>query len=226
MKTIILKRPLWLRVLLVALICAADILFAVKLIYDWKKAGVLISASNASSDIPGILFQNLLTIAIPILIFVVTLLILKKDFPDEMYLKINGKWQWGGVLVLLAVFTGAVVYFLISKGDRVSTLYCAFYYTFIISFTEEFVCRDACTWLLKNEKSEIRYVIPNLFFASMHIFNYSGWEAFTSTYVLKFLFHDLIILFAVGCFFQLLKEKTGTIWIPVLLHAIWDFSIP
>lgn len=225
MKTKILNKPLWLRVFLVAFICAANILFAVKLIYGWKKAGVLISASKASSDIPGILFQNILTCAVPILLFIIFLLLLKKDFPEEMYLKIKGRWQWGGALVLLAFLTGAVVYSLISRGDRISTIYCAFYYTFFIAFTEEFVCRDVCTWLLKNEKSEIRYLIPNFFFAFMHIFNYSGWEAFTATFVLKFLFHDLIILLAVGCFFQLLKEKTGTIWIPVLVHAIWDFIV-
>ena len=27
-----------------------------------------------------------------------------------------------------------------------------------------------------------------------------------------------------GCVFQLLKEKSGTIWIPILLHALMDFS--
>ena len=226
MKTKILEKPLWQRVILVAMICAAYIACAITLIYGWKKSGVLISSSEASSNIPGILFQNLLTSAVPILLFIIFLMLLKKDFADEMYLKIKNKWQWGGILALLAVFTGAVVYFLISREDRISTIYCVFYYTFFIAFTEEFVCRDVCTWLLKKEKSEIRYVIPNLLFAVMHIFNFSGWDTLTNEFILKFLFHDLIMLFAVGCFFQLLKEKTGTIWIPVLVHAIWDYIVP
>lgn len=33
-----------------------------------------------------------------------------------------------------------------------------------------FICRDVCTYFLKNEKTFIRFFVPNLFFAVMHIF--------------------------------------------------------
>lgn len=47
----------------------------------------------------------------------------------------------------------------------------------------------------------------------------------TGEYVISFIRNDMIVLFFVGCMNQALKEKTGTIWIPVLLHAAWDFAL-
>ena len=48
----------------------------------------------------------------------------------------------------------------------------------------------------------------------------------TLQYVLHFIRDDMSMLVAVGSFFQYLKEKSGTIWIPVLRHALWDMILP
>jgi len=219
------KKPLYVRILFILLIFTAYLFANIPLLYGWKENGSLIPSTQASSDLPGILFQNLLILVVPILIFVIFLLALKKDSAPEMYLRIKGKWQWAGVLVLALGLAGILTYHLITQEDKITALYLLFYYVFIIAFTEEFVCRDACTYFLKNEKTVIRFIVPNLLFALMHIFNYSGWGTMTSDYVISFLRNDLIVLFSVGCLNQALKEKTGTIWIPVLLHAAWDFAL-
>jgi len=31
-------------------------------------------------------------------------------------------------------------------------------------------------------------------------------------------------LVAMGCLFQYLKEKSGSLWIPVLVHAVLDYT--
>ncbi len=113
-------------------------------------------------------------------LFVLFLLALKNDFASKMYLRIKGKWQWVGVLVLMAGLAGILIYHLITQEDKITV---------------------------------------------MHIFNYSGWGAMTGEYVISFIRNDMIVLFFVGCMNQALKEKTGTIWIPVLLHAAWDFAL-
>jgi len=224
-QVLMLKKPLFIRILLILLIFAVYLLADMPLIYLWKKNGTLIPSTQASSDLPGILFQNLIIVIVPILIFVLFLLALKNDFVEEMYLRIKGKWQWVGVLVLMACLAGILIYHLITQEDKITAIYLLFYYVFIIAFTEEFICRDVCTYFLKNEKTIIRFVVPNLFFAVMHIFNYSGWGAMTGEYIISFIRNDMIVLFFVGCMNQALKEKTGTIWIPVLLHAAWDFAL-
>ena len=220
-----LKKPLILRTLLIILICAADICGATLLIYRWKENGTLIPSTQASVDLPGVLLQDLMILIVPIIIFVIFLLALKKAFAKEMYLRVKGKWQRVGIIASILCLTGILIYHLITQEDRITAIYLLFYYVFIIAFWEEFVCRGACTYLLKNEKTVIRFIVPNLLFALSHIFNYSGWGALTGEYIIKFLRTDMIVLFGVGCINQALKEKTGTIWIPVLLHAAWDFAL-
>lgn len=79
--------------------------------------------------------------------------------------------------------------------------------------------------LLRTEKSSLRYLIPNVLFATMHIFSYAGWGMITLHYLITFVFSQMLGLIAMGCIFQFLKEKSGTIWVPVLVHAILDFSV-
>lgn len=38
-------------------------------------------------------------------------------------------------------------------------------------------------------------------------------------------FKHALGLILTGCIFQYLKEKSGTIWIPVLVHAILDYMV-
>lgn len=218
-------KPLFVRIMLIILIIVADVLGAIPLLYKWKADGTLIPSTKASSDILGILLQNLMLSIVPILIFAVFLLALKKDFWEEMYLRIKGKWQWLGIFVLIVCLSGILVYHLTTREDKITAVFLLFYYVVIIAFSEEFLCRGACVYLLKNEKTLIRFLVPNLLFAAMHIFNYSGWGAMSGEYIVNFIRSDLPVIFCVGCINQALKVKTGTLWIPILLHAAWDFAL-
>ncbi len=219
------KKPPFVRIFLIILIFVADIIGATLLIYRWKENGTLIPSTQASTDLPGILLQDLMILIVPIIIFIIFLLALKKDFVGEMYLRVKGKWQWIGVIVLALCLVGVLIYHLMTGQDTITAVYLLFYHLFIIAFWEEFICRGACTYLLKNEKTVIRFIVPNLLFALMHVFNYSGWGTLTGEYVVRFLRTDMIVIICVGCINQALKEKIGTIWIPVLLHAAWDFAL-
>ncbi len=59
----------------------------------------------------------------------------------------------------------------------------------------------------------------------LHLFERTGWGAVTGAGLLRFLTTDLAGLTVSGCLFQLLKEKSGTLWLPVLLHAFLDYSV-
>ena len=62
---------------------------------------------------------------------------------------------------------------------------------------------------------------PNLLFAAMHLFSYANWGAITVPYVvISFVSSELLGLLTMGCIFQFLKEKSGTLWMAVLVHAI------
>ena len=59
--------------------------------------------------------------------------------------------------VLLAVLAGVTVFCLITKEDKVTILYNLLYYVIFTAFTEEFVVRDVCTWILRTEKLSADY---------------------------------------------------------------------
>jgi len=71
----------------------------------------------------------------------------------------------------------------------------------------------------------LRYLLPNLFFALPHLFNYAGWGEISGEVLLTFLFSGLLGYIFSGCLLQLLKEKSGSIWLPVLLHCLLDYSV-
>ncbi|MDO4554514.1 MAG: CPBP family intramembrane metalloprotease [Lachnospiraceae bacterium] len=69
-----------------------------------------------------------------------------------------------------------------------------------------------------------RYLIPNLLFAFTHIFSYTHFDVVTLHVLFEFAISQMLGLILAGCAFQFLKEKTGTLWIPVLLHALFDYT--
>ena len=218
------KLPLFVRLLLIALITVIDVLTTIPLLYRWKESEVLVPTLSASSNIPGILVQNLITSAFAIILFIIFLVILKNRFADEMYLKIKGKISLVVVVTLVTILLGFMIFCLITKQDKITVLYNLFYYAFFIAFFEEFIFRDVFPFLLKEEKTVLRYLVPAIMFGLIHIFNNSGWQSITAYQVIKFITSQMLGYIAFSCIMQSLKEKSGTIWIPVLVHAIMDYS--
>ena len=208
------------KLVLIFLICAADILWSAGFIYLWKTKGVVLSVKEASVNIPGIFVQNLIVEAVPILLFFLFLFRLRKNFQTEMYLKITGKMQKCTVGILGGILLALALWCLVTKADKVTVLYNLLYYTVFIAFAEEFVVRGICVYLVRGEEPYIRYLAPNLLFAVMHLFSYANWGAITVPYVISFVSSELLGLLTMGCIFQFLKEKSGTLWIAVLVHAI------
>ena len=79
------------RIIIIFLICTADILTAAYFIYTWKQNGTVISVRNASDNIPGIFRQSLDVSMVAILVILIFFIILRKNFVSEIYLKISEK---------------------------------------------------------------------------------------------------------------------------------------
>ena len=159
-----------LKILAVFLICAADMLFAAWVIYAEKQKGTLLSVRAASSHLPQLFAQNLPTSAVPAFLVFLALVFCKKRFVQAMQLTVpKGKTRKIAVLLLflLLIVTAAA---LIVKPDKITVLYSLFYYTVFIAFCEEFVVRGVCVGLLRDEPAAVRYLVPNILFAAMHVF--------------------------------------------------------
>lgn len=213
------------RIIIIFFICTADILTAAYFIYTWKQNGTVISVRNASDNIPEIFRQSLAVSMAAILVILIFFIILRKNFVSEMYLKISEKKQKITVLILTAILLAVTVFCLITKADKITILYNLLYYTVFIALEEELLVRGVCVYLLKDESNYIRYLVPNILFAAMHLFSYANWGKITSVYVFSFITSQMLGLVLTGCIFQYLKEKSGTIWITVLVHAILDYMV-
>lgn len=198
-----------LKILAVFLICAADMLFAAWVIYAEKQKGTLLSVRAASSHLPQLFAQNLLTSAVPAFLVFLALVFCKKRFVQAMQLTVpKGKTRKIAVLLLflLLIVTAAA---LIVKPDKITVLYSLFYYIVFIAFCEEFVVRGVCVGLLRDEPAAVRYLVPNILFAAMHVFAYADFGAITASYLVRFVCSQMAGLVAMGCLFQYLKEKSG-----------------
>lgn len=170
----LLKKSLFTRILIISIITFADICIAIFYIYSWIRNGVLISPKNATDNVGLFLLQNLIVSIPAIVLLFVSLLSLKERFADEMYLKLKGKYQRITVAVLITILIAMTAYCMIQQANKIRIVLNLLYYLMFIAFLEEFVFRDVITYLLKNEKAIIRYVVPNLMFSMIHIFAYSG----------------------------------------------------
>lgn len=72
-------------------------------------------------------------------------------------------------------------------------------------------------------KTDKIMVLYNLLYYT--VFSYAGWGELTFRYLFSIVSSQMLGLIVMGCLFQYLKEKSGTIWVPVLVHAILDFSV-
>ena len=82
-----------LKILAVFLICAADMLFAAWVIYAEKQKGTLLSVRAASSHLPQLFAQNLLTSAVPAFLVFLALVFCKKRFVQAMQLSPKAKQE-------------------------------------------------------------------------------------------------------------------------------------
>ena len=107
------------RIIIIFLICTADILVAAYFIYTWKQNGTVVVVRNASDNIFGIFRQSLVVSMVAIIVILIFFMILRKKFISEMYLKISGKKQKTTVLILTAILGAVTVFCLITKADKI-----------------------------------------------------------------------------------------------------------
>ncbi len=212
-------------ILLTFAVLTAEFLAEALYLYPKSAEGKLLSVRHASSYLPAIFVQTLIPFLFPAGLLAMLAVFLKKDFASELYFRFGGKWQRILCAMICTGTAGLTAFCLAVKEDKITVLFSLLYYFVFTAFAEEFVCRDVCTWFLRESAWPVRYLLPNIGFAVLYIFSYADWGRLTVPYLLHFAVSDLLGLTVSGCMFQLLKEKSGTIWLPVLIHGLMDYSV-
>ena len=216
------KRKLSLRILAVLGILIFYLLVTGFVLVAISKNGRYLSVSESAQFPGGFLLQSLFVSAVPILLLAVCAACMKKDFAGLLYLRIRGKTQILGTVGLAAILSGMTVLGFVVNQSWATALLGLHFYLVVVAFPEELIWRGVCAHLLREESRVCRFLVPNLCFALGHIFNL-GFPALRIELLPSFFLVTVPVFTVLGCLFQYLKEKTGTLWIPVLLHAIIDY---
>ena len=196
------------------------------LLYRGVQSGSVLSVRHAAAQPMAFLLQCLRECLLPAALLILFAIVLKKDFASALYFRLRGKWQRTVAAILTTVIIGFTLYGLITKQDKASILVSLLYYLVAIAFSAEFVTRDACTWFLRDSSWPLRYLLPNGIFALLHLFLYAEWGEIGSEVLIRFFTTGTFLGYVLmGCLFQLFKEKSGSIWLPVLLHGLMDYSV-
>ena len=196
------------------------------LLYRGVRSGTVISVRQAAAQPAAFLLQCLRECLLPAALLLLFAVLLKKDFSSALYFRLRGKWQRTAAAILAAAILGFTLYGLVAKPNKASILVSLLYYLVVIAFSEEFVTRDACTWFLRDSSWPLRYLLPNILFGALHLFADAGWGEISAKVLLRFLFTGTFFGYVFGgCLFQLFKERSGTIWLPVLLHGLMDYTV-
>ena len=196
------------------------------LLYCGVRSGTVISVRQAAAQPVLFLLQCLRECLLPAVLLILFAALLKKDFSSALYFRLRGKWQRAAAAILIAAILGFALYGLVTKQDKASVLISLLYYLVVVAFSEEFVIRDACTYLLRDSSWPLRYLLPNAIFALLHLFLYAEWGEIGAEVLIRFFTTGTFFGYvSMGCLFQLFKEKSGSIWLPVLLHGLMDYSV-
>jgi len=195
-------------------------------LYRGIQSGSVISVRHAAAQPVLFLLQCLRECLLPAVLLILFAALLKKDFSSALYFRLRGKWQRAAAAILIAAILGFALYGLVTKQDKASVLISLLYYLVVVAFSEEFVIRDACTYLLRDSSWPLRYLLPNAIFALLHLFLYAEWGEIGAEVLIRFFTTGTFFGYvSMGCLFQLFKEKSGSIWLPVLLHGLMDYSV-
>ncbi len=195
-------------------------------LYRGIQSGSVISVRHAAAQPVLFLLQCLRECLLPAVLLILFAALLKKDFSSALYFRLRGKWQRAAAAILIAAILGFTLYGLVTKQDKASVLISLLYYLVVVAFSEEFVIRDACTYLLRDSSWPLRYLLPNAIFALLHLFLYAEWGEIGAEVLIRFFTTGTFFGYvSMGCLFQLFKEKSGSLWLPVLLHGLMDYSV-
>ena len=179
-------------------------------LYRGVRSGTVIPVRQAAAQPVLFLLQCLRECLLPAVLLILFAVLLKKDFASALYFKLRGRWQRAAAALLTAAILGFTLHGFVTKQDKASILVSLLYYLVVIAFSEEFVTRDACTWFLRDSSWPLRYLLPNGFFALLHLFLYAEWGEIGAEVLIRFFTTGTFFGYvSMGCLFQLFKEKSG-----------------
>ena len=184
---------------------------------------MLISLDDLSeNNIFNILIQHIV-VNLPIVIFL--MITLKKINYKKLYFNLPTKRLWKIILIILVIICFALfIYGFSISHNIVKVLYSFIFYLIFVSVGEEFIFRCLIPFLQKDKIPKIiEWLLPNILFSLTHLIvlfvDTSGLNEISLITLIIYLITTIIF----GVVMELLKRKSGSLYVPILAHTIYDF---
>lgn len=207
-----------------SLLCAGIVIFwgfiYYKILYHTP---YFVSIDDAGTKTVRLFLQNVM-VNIPVILMMIVAL--KRGKRDDLAISMpKGKMARIILLALAVIYVLLYVYAITVMEHMITASYMAMFYLLLVSFTEEFLYRGVLPKLLKNNAKVVRLLLPNILFALAHIVMLFVYDDAVKTIttsgmqIIISIFSSIVF----GIIMELAKRKSGSLFVPVLLHAIYDF---
>lgn len=187
--------------------------------YVWKN-GLLVSVKGASQINIGQKFLCDFISSLAIVIFILLITYIQKKPVSDLGLTLESP-------ILIAVLSAVYLLMFLLNGDFTAKgFYAAFFYLIIVAFSEEFVFRGYLFIAIDKEFGFwIAAIISGLLFGAVHAFIPAIVNGYNTHQFIQEIMNTLLgqgIL--ISAFFAFLYKKSNTLLVPILIHAILDYS--
>lgn len=218
------KRPIF--AALAVLVAAADYLWALWYYGGLYREGALLSTARVTAENACVLLLQSLVVSLPFMLLVLgALAILRKRFLHVMGVCVEGRRGRVSAGIAAGAYAALLLAgLLFGKNDALSSAYLWLYYLLLVALREEFVFRAVLPALVAHSGLPpwCEWVFPGVLFGCAHtllpVIMGSG-----AAEVLVQALSTVTGYTLAACALYKLRLWSGTLWLPVLIHAALDY---
>ncbi len=209
--------------LLAVLICAADYIWTLWYYGGLYRAGTILSAAQITIENLGTMLVQHIVVNLPALLTAaIAVLILRRDFGRVMGFTVGkkrGRVAAGAAAGVYLMLLAAAL--LLGRISLLAVAYQWIYYGVFIALFEELIFRAVLPLLFEESKlpAWCVWVLPGLLWGLMHSVLPVMRDGFSPELLMSSLGYV-----GAACAFYWLRCWSGTLWLPVLIHAALDFT--
>lgn len=124
-------------------------------------------------------------------------------------------------IVLVVIY---VLFFILHSDYTINGIYKAFFYLFMVALPEEIIYRGYIYNNLKKHNRISAIIISGILFGIMHSILPSIISEYSISIMIIDMFNQIGFGIVSSFIFILYLEKSGSIFVPILIHALLDYS--
>lgn len=184
--------------------------------YFTVKNNLFISIDNITRDT---IFSRFLFDFFALSVVALIIIVINRKNLEYFRLCIQSKYE---ILILAGVM---ILLFFLHNDYSIEGFYHFYFYLFFVAFTEEFLFRGYLYNRMREDSRKYAIIISGICFGIGHAVLPS---ILTNADLLQLLWAMASTIgggILSGWYFIILQERSKTIWIPVLVHAILDYTV-